>query len=122
MVDRASTARTNSVSPNAPGRYISFSDRASKKIQGSVRLDYSLWVENEVSPIWIAGWKEEHPFIREIFKQVAASDGLSIEENKLYVMLPLDVGSGQEFSEIVDCAVERIEKVLQLIGENPPDS
>ena len=102
-------------------RYIRFGDDNSK-VGGSIRLDYTSWVENEISPIWLESWEEPSVYLREIFKQVAVADGLAMQEKKSTVMFPLDVKLGQEFSEIVNCAAERIEKILQLVKENPPDN
>ena len=96
-------------------RYVRFGEDTSK-VGGSIRLDYTSWVENEISPIWIETWEEATAYLREIFKQVATADGLTVREKRSTVMLPLDVEPGQEFSEIVDCAVERIEKILHLMG------
>ena len=78
-------------------------------------------MENEISPIWVESWGEATSYLREIFKKVAMEDGLSVQDKKSTVMLPLDIRSGQEFSEIVDCAAERIEKILQLMTDIPPN-
>ena len=102
-------------------RYVRFGNDASD-VGGSIRLDYTSWVENEVSPIWLENWEEANVYLREIFKQVALDDGITMGEKKSTVMLPLEVKSGQEFSEIVDNAVERITKVLQLVKETRPNS
>lgn len=102
-------------------RYVRFGDDTSK-VGGSIRLDYTSWVENEISPIWVETWEgEATAYLREIFKQVAIADGLTVQEKRSTVMLPLDIGPGQEFSEVVDCAVERIEKILKLVKETPPN-
>lgn len=98
-------------------RYIRFGDDACN-IWGSVLLDYETWIENEISPIWLKtgeGTSDERAYIREIFKQVALDDGVTLVERNSAVMLRLDVKSGQEFLEVVNCAVERIEKVLSLV-------
>jgi len=116
------TSKGMKATPQRDGyvRYVRFGGDTSD-VGGSIRLDYTSWVENEISPIWVESWGEATSYLREIFKKVAMEDGLSVQDKKSTVMLPLDIRSGQEFSEIVDCAAERIEKILQLMTDIPPN-
>ena len=93
-------------------RYFRFGDNTSE-VGGYISLDYSTWMENEISPIWLGTWGQSKELLREIIKQVAVADRLATSAE----MLPFEVGIGQEFSEIVDCAVVRIKKVQELIAE-----
>ena len=97
-------------------RYIRFGDDESN-IVGGIRLDYTAWVENEISPIWLESGDDANADLREIFKKVALECNITREERRSKVMLPLDIEMGQDFSEIVDSAVERIGKVLRLVTQ-----
>jgi hypothetical protein len=100
-------------------RYVRFGDDTSNVI-GGIRLDYTSWVKNEISPIWLVSGESASTYLREAFKRVAILDGLMVQEVRSTVMLPLDINSGEEFSEIVNNAIERISKVLQYMKDSPP--
>lgn len=119
---RIVSAKGMKATPQRDGyvRYFRLGDDTSK-FGAYVKLDYSLWVENEVSPIWFGPQNSSIDHLRETFKNTGMVDGLSVIDKGTTLNLPLEIKLGQEFSEIVDCAIDRITKFRKLVNETNPN-
>lgn len=82
-----------------------------------IRLDYSAWIEHQQSPLWLVSGGDSTSSLRPIFKDVASESGLMLVDRRASVMLALDIEHGQEFSEIVDGAVNRITEICGRVAD-----
>jgi len=86
-----------------------------------IRLDYSAWIEHQQSPLWLVSGGESTSSLRPIFKHVASEGGLMFIDKRASVMLPLDIEHGQEFSDIVAGAVNRIADICRKVADRNPE-
>jgi hypothetical protein len=97
-------------------RYFRYGDDKSKII-ASIKLDYSAWLETELSPLWLECWPDSHENMGNICKQYAIKEGITLLENKSTYLLPFHVEPLAEFNEIVDAAFNRTKGIIPYLEE-----
>ena len=83
-------------------------------VGASIRLDYSAWAGHSASPLWVETQSDGTKVLRSVFKQLAAEDRIDIVDKGRTIAIPLCVKPGQDFSDIVTCAVQRVIKIVRL--------